>query len=242
MSDLESFRSEAKDWITANLPPSLKRRGARAITDEGDSSICGAAAARNGPIRMRSSGSSAWATRAGARRPGRRNTAAAGSRAAEARVLEQEIGRAGAAARRCCRSASGCSARRCSNTAPRSRSRSILPKIVRGEIRWCQGYSEPGAGSDLASLQTQCEDKGDHWLINGSEDLDRRTPNYADWMLLPGAHRHHEEARGHQLPADRHDDAGRRDAADQADQRHLAVLRDLLHRREGAEGATWSAR
>jgi len=44
-----------------------------------------------------------------------------------------------------------------------------LPKIARGEIRWCQGYSEPGAGSDLAGLQTRAEDKGDHFLINGSK-------------------------------------------------------------------------
>ena len=44
-----------------------------------------------------------------------------------------------------------------------------LPKISRGEIRWCQGYSEPGAGSDLAGLQCKAEDKGDHFLINGSK-------------------------------------------------------------------------
>ena len=44
-----------------------------------------------------------------------------------------------------------------------------LPPIARGEIRWCQGYSEPGAGSDLASVQTKCEDKGDHWLVNGQK-------------------------------------------------------------------------
>lgn len=44
-----------------------------------------------------------------------------------------------------------------------------IPKIVRGELRWCQGYSEPGAGSDLASLQCKAEDKGDHFLINGSK-------------------------------------------------------------------------
>ena len=44
-----------------------------------------------------------------------------------------------------------------------------LPPIARGEIRWCQGYSEPGAGSDLASVQTKGEDKGDHWVINGQK-------------------------------------------------------------------------
>mgnify|MGYP001072504722 FL=1 len=44
-----------------------------------------------------------------------------------------------------------------------------LGEIVRGEIRWCQGYSEPGAGSDLAGLQTKAEDKGDHYLVNGQK-------------------------------------------------------------------------
>jgi len=44
-----------------------------------------------------------------------------------------------------------------------------LPRIARGEIRWAQGYSEPGAGSDLASLQTKGEDKGDHFLVNGQK-------------------------------------------------------------------------
>lgn len=44
-----------------------------------------------------------------------------------------------------------------------------LPKIARGEIRWAQGYSEPGAGSDLASVQTRGEDKGDHFLVNGQK-------------------------------------------------------------------------
>lgn len=44
-----------------------------------------------------------------------------------------------------------------------------LTEITRGEVWWCQGYSEPGAGSDLASLQARADDKGDHYLVNGQK-------------------------------------------------------------------------
>lgn len=57
-----------------------------------------------------------------------------------------------------------------------------LPKIARGEIRWCQGYSEPGAGSDLASLQCKAEDKGDHFLVNGSK-IWTTNADKSDWIF-----------------------------------------------------------
>ncbi|MCA9688254.1 MAG: acyl-CoA dehydrogenase family protein, partial [Myxococcales bacterium] len=57
-----------------------------------------------------------------------------------------------------------------------------LTKIIRGEIRWCQGYSEPGSGSDLASLQTKAVRDGDTFLINGQK-VWTSYADKSDWMF-----------------------------------------------------------
>ncbi len=58
----------------------------------------------------------------------------------------------------------------------------FLPKILNSDIWFCQGYSEPGSGSDLASLSTKAEDKGDHYLVNGVKTW-TTLAQYADWMF-----------------------------------------------------------
>jgi acyl-CoA dehydrogenase len=57
-----------------------------------------------------------------------------------------------------------------------------LNRIAQGQIRWCQGYSEPGAGSDLASLRTKCEDRGDHFLVNGQK-IWTSYADKSDWIF-----------------------------------------------------------
>ncbi len=57
-----------------------------------------------------------------------------------------------------------------------------LPPILSSDIWWCQGYSEPGSGSDLASLQMRAEDKGDHYLCNGTKIWTTHA-QWADWIF-----------------------------------------------------------
>jgi alkylation response protein AidB-like acyl-CoA dehydrogenase len=180
MSDLESFRSEAKSWIDANLPKSLIGGGARSLSDEGDASIWGGKRAKwknpDAKLWLERMGQKGWTAPTWPKEYG-----GGGLSAAEARVLDQELGKA-QAPMALASFGIWMLGPVLLEYATEEQKKEYLPKIVRGEIRWCQGYSEPGAGSDLAGLRTQAIDKGDHYEINGSK-IWTSYANYADWIF-----------------------------------------------------------
>jgi alkylation response protein AidB-like acyl-CoA dehydrogenase len=173
-TELEAFRAEARAWLDENYPKSLRK-------DAGPQNEEQAMAAMLDPkddqklwkqrMAAKGWGAPTWPTQYGG----------GGLSQPQARVLQEEMGRIGAMNPMMGMGTSMFGPTLLEYGTEEQKQRHI-PKIVSGEVRWCQGYSEPGAGSDLASLQTKCEDAGDHWLINGSK-IWTSGAQYADWCF-----------------------------------------------------------
>jgi alkylation response protein AidB-like acyl-CoA dehydrogenase len=168
-SDLDAFRAEARDWLQANFPKSLADKQPAMIP--GGEKPSGDAQLWKQRMADKGWGAPTWPTEYGG----------GGLSGPEARVLQQEMSRIGAE-----NPVAGMGTSMFGPTlleyGTEEQKRRHIPPIVRGELRWCQGYSEPGAGSDLASLQTKAEDKGDHWSVNGQK-IWTSGAQWADWCF-----------------------------------------------------------
>ena len=161
-ADLETFRLETRAWLDANCPPEMREP----VRDEEDVFWGG----RN--ARFKSDAQRQWfeaSVAKGYTVPSwPKEYGGAGLSPAEAKVLREEMARIGA---RPPLSSFGIwmLGPALLHFGTEEQKRHYLNQIARGEIRWCQGYSEPGSGSDLVSLQTYGEDAGDHWVVNGQK-------------------------------------------------------------------------
>ena len=174
-TDLESFRSETRAWLEANCPAEMRKP----IRSEDDFCWGG----RNWAFQSDAQRQwlDAMAERGWTVPDWPRDYGGGGLSPEDSRVLKQEMARIGA---RPPLTSFGISmlGPALLKFGSEEQKRHYLPQIARGEIRWCQGYSEPGAGSDLAGLQTKAEDKGDHWLVNGQK-VWTSYADQADWIF-----------------------------------------------------------
>src|ERR1700761_6673745 len=169
-TDLEAFRAEAREWIEKNFPPALKGRGGIMVGEGGPP------AGDDFAKWKKAMGDKGWGTPTYPAEYG-----GGGLSVAKARVIQQELNRAGAL-----NPIGGMGVMMFGPTLLEygndEQKKRHVPGIVKGTVWWCQGYSEPGAASDLASLRTQCVDKGDHFLVNGQK-IWTSGAQYADWCF-----------------------------------------------------------
>jgi len=156
--DLAAFREEARSWLEANFPKSLSGRD-----DEPTAPYGQATPSADQELWRQRMAAKGWSTPTWPAALG-----GGGLTASQARVLLAEMARIGAA-----NPIGGMGISMFGPTlleyGTEAQKQRYIPDIVAGKVWWCQGYSEPGSGSDLASLQTRAEDKGDHFLVNGQK-------------------------------------------------------------------------
>ncbi len=175
MADLDGFRKDVHDWLVANAPESLKGKGANALEgvwggrkwvfDDPDQKLWLERCAERGFT------APTWP----------REYGGGGLSAAEAKVLSQEMAKL-----RLPPPLIGFGLTMIGPTllhfGTEEQKKEHLPKICRGEIRWCQGYSEPDSGSDLASLKTRAIRDGDEFVVTGHK-VWTSYADQADWIF-----------------------------------------------------------
>ncbi|MCP5056205.1 MAG: acyl-CoA dehydrogenase [bacterium] len=164
-SSLEAFRQEFAEWLQTNCPASILK-GAEATPTQADRDAWLAAVAERGYT------TPTWP----------REYGGGGLSKEEVKVLHQEVGRAASYMPIVSFFGTAMLGPVLLEFGNEEQKLEHLPKITSGEINWCQGYSEPGSGSDLASLQTRAVREGDQFLINGSK-IWTTGANHADWMF-----------------------------------------------------------
>ena len=170
VADTDAFRGEVRSWLAENFPPALKGRGAMMLAEGRPS--------QDPDFRawVKAMGDKGWGVPTWPKAYG-----GGGLSREQARVLQEEMHAIGAWS-----PIGGMGVMMFGPTlleyGSEAQKQAYIPRIARAEVRWCQGFSEPGAGSDLASLQTRCEDKGDHWLVNGSK-IWTSGAQWADWCF-----------------------------------------------------------
>lgn len=170
--NLDAFREEAGAWLDANFPTELVgKSGVMANVIEGGVAMSDAHKAWHNAMADTGWGTPTWPKEYGG----------GGLSNGEARVLQAEMAKRGA-----WNPIGGMGVMMFGPTlleyGSEEQKQRHIPSICDGSIRWCQGYSEPGAGSDLAGLQTRAEDKGDHFLVNGQKTW-TSGGQFADWCF-----------------------------------------------------------
>jgi alkylation response protein AidB-like acyl-CoA dehydrogenase len=175
MSDLEAFRAEIRGWLEENCPPEMRTPA------KSDADVCWGG--RN--FVFQSEAQKQWMERCAAKGytvpDWPKAYGGAGLTPQETKAFRQEMARIGA---RPPLSSFGIwmLGPALLKFGTEEQKVHYLNQVAKGEIRWCQGYSEPGSGSDLVSMQTFGEDKGDHWVVNGQK-IWTSYADEADWIF-----------------------------------------------------------
>jgi alkylation response protein AidB-like acyl-CoA dehydrogenase len=171
--ELKEFRSEVRGWLAENFPASLVGRGPALMGAETIDS-------KEGDLLVwqKCLGAKGWATPTWPAEYG-----GGGLSQDQARVLNQELDRAGAFNPLVRTTGMGITmvGPTILEYGTEDQKQRHIPRICRGEVFWALGYSEPNAGSDLASLSMKAEDKGDHWVVNGQKTWTSGA-DHAQWI------------------------------------------------------------